>query len=68
MHEMWCGPDASGQPVWHLLTADRTGTLCGVGKQEDSRRREPTDKHCFPCMATLQAVMQPTGAAAGEES
>ncbi|MEV5428030.1 hypothetical protein [Streptomyces sp. NPDC052701] len=58
MHEMWCGPDTSGQRVWHILTTDKTGTLCGAERQEDPRRQDPTDKHCLPCMTTFQAVVQ----------
>ncbi|GAB2897863.1 hypothetical protein GCM10027074_76310 [Streptomyces deserti] len=68
MHEMWCGPDASGQPVWHLLAADKNGTLCGTAKRAEPHRHEPTDKHCFPCMAALQAAMEPAGAAVGDDS
>jgi hypothetical protein len=59
MHEMWCGADISGEPVWHVLTPDRTSTLCGVRKQqEESRRRHATDRHCFPCMKTFQTVVE----------
>jgi hypothetical protein len=60
MHEMWCGADTSGEPVWHVLTPDRASTLCGVEKQQqDSRRRHTTtDRHCFPCMKTFQAVLE----------
>ncbi|GAA0643834.1 hypothetical protein GCM10009535_21480 [Streptomyces thermocarboxydovorans] len=59
MHEMWCGADTSGEPVWHVLTTDKTTTLCGVERDdEDSRRRHATDRHCFPCMKSFQAVME----------
>lgn len=60
MHEMWCGADASGKPVWHVLTTDKTLTLCGVTKREQAGGRAPTDKHCFPCMQAFQAVMAST--------
>ncbi|MEU6180441.1 hypothetical protein [Streptomyces coeruleorubidus] len=59
MHEMWCGTDTSGEPMWHVLTADKTLTLCGVEKREPSRRA-PTDKHCFPCMKAFQASIAAT--------
>lgn len=59
MHEMWCGADTSGEPVWHVLTTDKTTTLCGVKKrQEESQRILSTDRHCFPCMKTFQAAME----------
>ncbi|MYS32197.1 hypothetical protein GTW38_35865 [Streptomyces sp. SID7804] len=57
MHEMWCGADTSGEPVWHVLTPDKTSTLCGVEKQEESPRRHSTDRHCFSCMKTFQTVV-----------
>ncbi|MFD1659193.1 hypothetical protein ACFSL4_13515 [Streptomyces caeni] len=59
MHEMWCGTDPSGEPVWHVLTADKTSTLCGVDKekQEEPSGREPTDRHCFSCMKAFQAAL-----------
>ncbi|GCB42859.1 hypothetical protein [Streptomyces sp. NL15-2K] len=60
MHEMWCGADTSGEPIWHVLTADRTLTLCGVEKREEPSGRAPTDKHCFPCMEEFQAAMAST--------
>ena len=68
MHEMWCGPDASGKPTWHVLTADKADTLCGVGKRAEPRGQEQTDDHFFACMATLQAAMKPVGAAEHDES
>ncbi|MFR9795695.1 hypothetical protein ACL02U_07255 [Streptomyces sp. MS06] len=40
-----------------MLETDRTSTLCGVQKHEEPGGRESTDKHCFPCMQALQAVM-----------
>jgi hypothetical protein len=58
MHEMWCGPDASGTPLWHVLTADKISTLCGVEKREKLRLRNPIDAHCHPCMRTFQAVLE----------
>ncbi|MFE9776256.1 hypothetical protein ACFYOV_32280 [Streptomyces sp. NPDC005931] len=58
MHEMWCGADTSGEPVWHVLTADKASTLCGVEKREDARRQHATDRHCFPCMKTFQTVVE----------
>ncbi len=58
MHEMWCGADTSGEPVWHVLAPDKKSTLCGVEKQEESRRRHATDRHCFSCMKTFQAVVE----------
>jgi hypothetical protein len=61
MHEMWCGADASGEPTWHVLTADKTRTLCGVETPEEpAGRRAPTDRHCFPCMRAFQADMAAT--------
>lgn len=57
MHEMWCGSGHLAEPVWHVLTADKTSTLCGVEKREEPSRREPTDKHCVPCMKAFQTVM-----------
>ncbi|ALV54714.1 hypothetical protein ACH4NV_06275 [Streptomyces althioticus] len=57
MHEMWCGADTSGEPVWHVLTPDKTSTLCGVDKEEESPRRDTTDRHCFTCMKSFQAVV-----------
>ncbi|CAL9341685.1 hypothetical protein OOK44_30185 [Streptomyces cellulosae] len=57
MHEMWCGADTSGEPVWHVLTPDKTSTLCGVEKEEESPRRDTTDRHCFTCMKSFQAVV-----------
>ncbi|MDL5199700.1 hypothetical protein [Streptomyces sp. ALI-76-A] len=59
MHEMWCGADASGEPVWHVLTTDKTLTLCGVDKREEPRN-QAVDKHCLPCMKAFQAVMAST--------
>ncbi|MFE4088574.1 hypothetical protein ACFX46_29350, partial [Streptomyces sp. YIM B13502] len=44
MHEMWCGADTSGEPVWHVLTPDKTSTLCGVEKEEESPRRDTTSR------------------------
>ncbi|MEV8592752.1 hypothetical protein ACIHFC_13270 [Streptomyces sp. NPDC052013] len=46
--------------MWHVLTTDRTTTLCGVEKEEEeeARRRHATDRHCFPCMKSFQAVME----------
>ncbi|WP_343999753.1 hypothetical protein [Streptomyces thermocarboxydovorans] len=45
--------------MWHVLTTDKTTTLCGVERDdEDSRRRHATDRHCFPCMKSFQAVME----------
>ncbi|SDD27089.1 hypothetical protein SAMN05216505_106134 [Streptomyces prasinopilosus] len=58
MHEMWCGADTSGEPVWHVLTTDRTTTLCGVEKENEPRRRDATDRHCFPCMESFQEVVE----------
>lgn len=58
MHEMWCGPDVSGQAAWHVLTTDKTGTLCGAKRLQEPNSREPTDKHCFTCMSALQAVLR----------
>jgi hypothetical protein len=60
MHEMWCGADSSGEPMWHVLTADKSLTLCGAEKREEPGRRAPTDKHCFPCMREFQATMAAT--------
>lgn len=61
MHEMWCGGDTPGEPMWHVLTADKTLTLCGVEKREERPSgRAPTDKHCFPCMKAFQAAMAST--------
>ncbi len=58
MHEMWQGADPSGEPVWHVLTSDKTSTLCGVEKKpEQPSRQEPTDKHCFACMKAFQAAV-----------
>ncbi|MEU5466092.1 hypothetical protein ACH41C_15580 [Streptomyces althioticus] len=57
MHEMWCGADTSGEPVWHVLTPDKTSTLCGVDKEEESPRRDTTDRHCFTCMKSFQTVV-----------
>lgn len=57
MHEMWCGADTSGEPRWHVLTTDKTLTLCGVEKGGEPGGRAPTDKHCLPCMKAFQAVM-----------
>ena len=57
MHEMWCGTDTSGEPMWHVLTADKSLTLCGVEKSELSGERVPTDRHCLPCMHAFQAAM-----------
>jgi hypothetical protein len=57
MHEMWCGADTSEEPMWHVLTADKTLTLCGVEKRAEPHGRPPTDKHCFPCMKAFQAAM-----------
>ncbi|MEV6841203.1 hypothetical protein AB0N17_43175 [Streptomyces sp. NPDC051133] len=59
MHEMWCGADASGEPVWHVL-ADNGLTLCGVEKREGLNGPPSTDEHCFSCMKALQAVMAST--------
>ena len=58
MHEMWCGPDTSGMPLWHVLTADKTSTLCGVDKREKLRLRNPVHAHCHPCMRMFQAVVE----------
>ncbi|MGW7224165.1 hypothetical protein [Streptomyces sp. NPDC054826] len=58
MHEMWCGADTSGEPVWHVLTPDKDATLCGVEKQDEVRRRHATDRHCLSCMESFQAAMQ----------
>ncbi|MFH8449444.1 hypothetical protein ACH4CD_09385 [Streptomyces fungicidicus] len=58
MHEMWCGADMSGEPVWHVLTPDKTSTLCGVEKQEEAARRHTTDRHCFSCMKSFQLVVE----------
>lgn len=58
MHEMWCGADTSGEPVWHVLTTDKRATLCGVEKEEEYRRRHATDRHCFPCMQSFQEVVE----------
>ncbi|OUD04521.1 hypothetical protein CA983_03845 [Streptomyces swartbergensis] len=61
MHEMWCGTGASGEPMWHVLTADKIRTLCGVDKHEEPGGRAPTtDRHCFPCMDVFQADMAST--------
>jgi hypothetical protein len=57
MHEMWSGPDRSGESVWHVLADDKTLTLCGLQRQEERNRREPSDRHCFPCMTALQGIM-----------
>ncbi|MEV5440726.1 hypothetical protein AB0K80_32690 [Streptomyces sp. NPDC052682] len=59
MHEMWCGTDTSGQPMWHVLTTDKTLTLCGVRKRKepDPGEQASTDKHCFPCMKAFQEAM-----------
>ncbi|TKS99437.1 hypothetical protein E4U91_04420 [Streptomyces lasalocidi] len=59
VHEMWCGSDDAGEPVWHVLATDKTSTLCGVDKrQEWPPGSEPTDRHCFPCMRAFQRTMQ----------
>lgn len=60
MHEMWCGADTSGNLMWHVLTADRTVTLCGVEQQGEPSGPVPVDKHCFPCMKAFQATMAST--------
>ncbi|MEW2251028.1 MULTISPECIES: hypothetical protein [unclassified Streptomyces] len=61
MHEMWCGADTRGEPVWHVLTTDKTSTLCGMARREEKPRgSEETDKHCFPCMKTFQEAVQAT--------
>ena len=39
MYEMWCDADASGEPAWHVLTADKASTLCRVEKREESSKR-----------------------------
>ena len=58
MHEMWCGADTLGELVWHVLTPDRTSTLCGIEKREQPGGRQQTDKHCVPCMRTFQDGME----------
>jgi hypothetical protein len=58
MHEMWCGADTSGELVWHVLTSDKSSTLCGVEKQNESTHRHATDRHCFSCMRTFQSVVE----------
>ncbi|TQE20906.1 hypothetical protein Sipo8835_18175 [Streptomyces ipomoeae] len=60
MHEMWCGADTSGEPMWHVLRTDEPLTLCGMRKREEPGRRAPTDKYCFPCMQAFQAAMAST--------
>lgn len=57
MHEMWWGPDPSGEQVWHVLAADKDSTLCGMDKPTELSRQEPTDKHCFTCMKAFQAAL-----------
>ncbi|WAX76457.1 hypothetical protein [Streptomyces sp. KMM 9044] len=44
--------------MWHVLTVDRTTTLCGVEKEDEPRRRDTTDRHCFPCMESFQEVVE----------
>jgi hypothetical protein len=46
--------------MWHVLTADKTLTLCGVEKREETGGRAPTDMHCFSCMKAFQAAMAAT--------
>ncbi|MGW2650072.1 hypothetical protein ACWC2T_35520 [Streptomyces sp. NPDC001393] len=60
MHEMWCGTDTSGEAMWHVLTADKNLTLCGVEKAEELSGQAPTDKHCFLCMKAFQAALTST--------
>lgn len=57
MYEMWCGANTSGEPMWHVLTTDKTLTLCGMEKREEPDGRTPTDRHCFPCMKAFQVAM-----------
>lgn len=61
MHEMWCGADTSGEPVWHVLVVDEGLTLCGLEKRAQPVERASTDKHCFPCMKRFQAAMASMG-------
>ncbi|MFC5955167.1 hypothetical protein ACFYQA_26475 [Streptomyces sp. NPDC005774] len=44
--------------MWHVLTTDRRTTLCGVEKEDEPRRRDATDRHCFPCMESFQEVVE----------
>lgn len=39
MHEMWCGADTWGEPVWHVLVVDEGLTLCGLEKREEPVER-----------------------------
>jgi hypothetical protein len=57
MHEMWCGADTSGEPVWHVLAVDKGLTLCGLERREEPLGRASADRHCLPCMKGFQAVM-----------
>ncbi|MFE1437196.1 hypothetical protein [Streptomyces sp. NPDC058739] len=57
MHEMWRGTDASGRWVWHVLTAEKTWTMCGMAREEGLRGEESTDRHCLVCMQMFQEAM-----------
>ncbi|MER7951626.1 hypothetical protein ABTY59_29935 [Streptomyces sp. NPDC096079] len=67
MYEMHIAPDhSSGLLVWHVIAKEAVSSLCG---QTVDRGTEgvPTDRHCLPCMRTLQDLMGARAASAAEE-
>ncbi|MFF9425502.1 hypothetical protein [Streptomyces sp. NPDC014746] len=67
MYEMHIAPDhSSGLPVWHVIAKEAVSSLCG---QRVDRRADgtPTDRHCLPCMRSLQDLMGARTAVSAEE-
>ncbi|WP_225802088.1 hypothetical protein [Streptomyces sp. NK15101] len=67
MYEMHIAPDnSSGLLVWHVIAKQAGSSLCGqaVDREADGMR---TDRHCLPCMQSLQDLMaaRADGAAEG---
>ncbi|MEW2415524.1 hypothetical protein AB0953_17640 [Streptomyces sp. NPDC046866] len=56
MYEMHLGEAVTGQgPVWHVVTHDRSTTLCG--RPLLPADNVETDHHCMPCMTAFRDVM-----------
>ncbi|MFD8209385.1 hypothetical protein ACFV2S_23695 [Streptomyces sp. NPDC059695] len=67
MYEMHIAPEhSSGLPVWHVIAKEAVSSLCGqsVDRGADGTT---TDRHCLPCMRSLQDLMGSRTAVAAEE-
>ncbi|MEU4277147.1 hypothetical protein AB0F57_19875 [Streptomyces tanashiensis] len=66
MYEMHIAPDhSSGLLVWHVIAKEAVSSLCGqtVDRRADG---ELTDRHCLPCMRSLQDLMGARAASSAE--